>query len=62
MLAEMRFEDARRDYEDWKTRYRSAVGSEPPELWTGPARPAGAAAFVHDLSQGKPYAGKNRRP
>jgi LuxR family maltose regulon positive regulatory protein len=27
--------DVRRAYEDWKTRYRAAVGPDPPEAWAG---------------------------
>jgi DNA-binding SARP family transcriptional activator len=62
MLGEMRVEDARREYEGWKQRYRASVGSEPPELWDGPVRPPQMTQFVPDLSQAKPYAMRNRDP
>jgi DNA-binding SARP family transcriptional activator len=33
MVAESRIGDARRDYAEWKARYRTAVGADPPEVW-----------------------------
>jgi len=36
LVIEARVGDARRDYEIWKRRYRSAVGADPPEIWRPP--------------------------
>ena len=35
MAASQQLSEARRTYEDWKARYRAAVGPDPPEVWTG---------------------------
>jgi ATP/maltotriose-dependent transcriptional regulator MalT/DNA-binding SARP family transcriptional activator len=61
MLAEMRVDDARKVYDDWKQRYRSAIGEEPPELWEGPAVPPAMGQVVHVLSHPKPHAGRQRK-
>jgi DNA-binding SARP family transcriptional activator len=34
MAASHQLSEARRTYEDWKARYRAAVGPDPPEVWT----------------------------
>ena len=36
LCREMRFSEAARDYEDWRGRYRAAVGADPPEVWKAP--------------------------
>jgi DNA-binding SARP family transcriptional activator len=40
LVREMRVAEARRDYADWRTRYRAAVGAEAPEIWEPFAAPA----------------------
>ena len=34
MAASQQLSEVRRTYEEWKTRYRAAVGPDPPEVWT----------------------------
>ncbi len=54
MVRECRLAEARRDYEDWKARYRSSVGADPPDFWQPPDETIGAAgsvAVVRELSQ-----------
>jgi hypothetical protein len=34
MVEEARLADARREYDDWRDRYRCAVGVEAPDIWT----------------------------
>jgi hypothetical protein len=41
LRSERRLSEARRDYEEWRARYRSAIGTEPPSLY-----PAGADAVA----------------
>jgi hypothetical protein len=51
LIAEARIGDARRDYEEWKVRYRTAVGTDPPDVWTGVESASGPPPFVAGLSQ-----------
>ncbi len=37
LCAEMRIPEARRDYEEWRARYRAAVGAEAPDIWQPPS-------------------------
>ena len=54
MAADRRVAEAKRDYEDWRVRYRSVVGADPPEVWEPPEdAPDGAA--VRELSQVRAY-------
>jgi len=55
LVAESRIGDARRDYAEWKARYRTAVGTDPPEVWDGAG--LGGAEVVPDLLQVEAYAG-----
>jgi ATP/maltotriose-dependent transcriptional regulator MalT/DNA-binding SARP family transcriptional activator len=48
MAAEMRHAEARRDYEEWKARYRATIGADPPEVWPATA-PANASNHVRAL-------------
>lgn len=56
MVAELRIGEARREYEEWKTRYRTAVGADPPALWTDVESFSAPAPPVPDLSHLEPYA------
>jgi two-component SAPR family response regulator len=44
LAREMRLTEAKRDYEQWRARYRAAVGAEAPQIWHQPeiAVPANA--------------------
>lgn len=49
MVEQARVGEARREYEDWRDRYRCAVGAEAPEVWAPAGN--GARASVLNLSQ-----------
>ena len=51
MIAERRAGDARRDYADWRARYRSSVGVEAPAIWTSPDDDRSGSRSVRDLLQ-----------
>ena len=36
MAADHRASEARRDYDEWRGRYRSVVGADPPDIWQPP--------------------------
>ncbi len=36
LCQEMRFSEATRDYEEWRARYKAAVGADPPDIWKAP--------------------------
>jgi DNA-binding SARP family transcriptional activator len=48
MAAEMRHGEARREYEDWKERYRATLGFDPPDIWPVDEGTIGSA--VRELS------------
>jgi DNA-binding SARP family transcriptional activator len=36
LSSEMRVSEARRDYQEWRARYKAAVGAEAPDIWHAP--------------------------
>jgi DNA-binding SARP family transcriptional activator/Tfp pilus assembly protein PilF len=40
LVREMRLGEARRHYDDWRARYRAAVGADPPDVWDPEPAPA----------------------
>jgi hypothetical protein len=46
----MRLVEARRDYEEWKSRYRATIGADPPEVWPA-SNDMANGALVRELSQ-----------
>jgi LuxR family maltose regulon positive regulatory protein len=50
MAGEMRLVEARRDYEEWKSRYRATIGADPPEVWPA-SNTMADGALVRELSQ-----------
>jgi ATP/maltotriose-dependent transcriptional regulator MalT/DNA-binding SARP family transcriptional activator len=57
MAGDRRMAEARRDYEDWRARYRSVVGADPPDVWQ-PPEDAPDSDGVREMSQSRPYARK----
>jgi len=55
LCEEARVAEARRDYEDWRARYRAAVGAEAPDVWSVDAHTATLKPPVsYDPVQAKP--------
>jgi len=52
LCRESRVAEAKRDYEDWRSRYRAAVGADAPEIW--PAVESAIAAAVSQDSMPAP--------
>ncbi|MBD5653682.1 MAG: hypothetical protein IAI50_00695, partial [Candidatus Eremiobacteraeota bacterium] len=54
MVADRRIAEARRDYDEWRGRYVSVVGADPPDVWQPPEETATPDA-VRELSQAQTY-------
>jgi LuxR family maltose regulon positive regulatory protein len=54
LCLEKRTAEARRDYEEWRARYRAAVGAEAPHLWQPPAAPDSDKESVQGARVGRP--------
>jgi ATP/maltotriose-dependent transcriptional regulator MalT/DNA-binding SARP family transcriptional activator len=55
MAADHRVAEARRDYDEWRLRYRSVVGADPPDVWNVPEDAVPEPAAVRELSQPRAY-------